>query len=192
MQKPARTREEYIASSETMFGVIASPGYPPDPEQLREHAGRAWDRCFDPSGVARQLMAVLASGDRTKELRRITAPTQVIHGLDDRLVPPRAGRDVAAAIPRREAGADRGHGPRSAAGALGALLQADRRQRRPRRAGRANGVLSTRRSRGSFRNLSLPTKASSTPLISVSGVNGFSTKPASSSRTTSRDADSPV
>ncbi len=100
MQKPARTREAYIESAATMFSVIASPAYPPDPEQLRERAGRAWDRCFCPSGVARQLMAVMASGDRTRELAKITAPTQVIHGRDDRLIPARAGRNTAAAIQR--------------------------------------------------------------------------------------------
>jgi pimeloyl-ACP methyl ester carboxylesterase len=78
--------------------VIGSPDYPTDPERLRDHAERAWDRCFYPSGVARQLMAVLASGDRTKEVRRISAPTLVVHGLADKLIPPRAGRDTAAAI----------------------------------------------------------------------------------------------
>jgi pimeloyl-ACP methyl ester carboxylesterase len=99
LQRPATSREDYIAAMTMMFGVIGSPDYPADAERMREHAERAWDRCFYPSGVARQLMAVLASGDRTRELRRITAPTLVIHGLADKLIPPRAGRDTAAAIP---------------------------------------------------------------------------------------------
>ena len=99
MRSPATTREEYMASATTMFTVIASPAYPTDAERIRENAGRAWDRSFHPSGVARQLMAVLAGGDRTRELRSITAPTLVIHGLDDRLIPVRGGKDTAAAIP---------------------------------------------------------------------------------------------
>jgi pimeloyl-ACP methyl ester carboxylesterase len=98
VRSPATTREDYITAATMMFGVIGSPDYPTDKKLLREHAERAWDRCFYPSGVARQLMAVLASGDRTKEVRRITAPTLVIHGLADKLIPPRAGRDTAAAI----------------------------------------------------------------------------------------------
>ncbi len=89
-------------SAAMMFGVIASPDFPPDPDAVRERAGRSWDRSFHPSGVARQLMAVLASGDRTKELRQIKAPTQVVHGLSDKLIPVQGGKDTAKAIPGAE------------------------------------------------------------------------------------------
>jgi len=99
LQRPATSREDYIAAMTMMFGVIGSPDYPADAERMREHAERAWDRCFYPSGVARQLMAVLASGDRTRELRRIKAPTLVIHGQADLLVRPSGGRATARAIP---------------------------------------------------------------------------------------------
>jgi len=81
-----------------IFETIGSPRFPPDPERIRERAGRSYDRCFYPIGTARQLMAVLASGNRTRHLRSIDAPTVVIHGCEDRLVPPQAGRDVAEAI----------------------------------------------------------------------------------------------
>ena len=49
-----------------------------------------------PAAVARQLAAILASGDRTAELRRITAPTLVIHGTDG----PARAASPAAARPR--------------------------------------------------------------------------------------------
>lgn len=98
LSKPATTREDYVDSVVGLIGVIGSPGYPADPERLRAQAARAWDRCFYPSGIARQLMGIMASGDRTADVRRITAPTLVVHGLADRLVPPRGGRDTAAAI----------------------------------------------------------------------------------------------
>ena len=98
LSRPATTREEYVDSVVGLIGVIGSPGYPADPERLRAQAARAWDRSFYPSGIARQLMAIMASGDRTADVRRITAPSLVIHGLADRLVPPRGGRDTAAAI----------------------------------------------------------------------------------------------
>ena len=58
-----------------------------------------YDRGLDPAGTARQLAAIIASGNRTAELRRITAPDLVIHGTADRLVRPSGGRATARAIP---------------------------------------------------------------------------------------------
>lgn len=99
LRRPPSSRDEFVEDMIKTFETIGSPAYPADPVRLRERVAASFDRCFYPAGVARQLMAVLASGDRTRELRRITAPTLVIHGEADRLVPPRAGRDTAAAIP---------------------------------------------------------------------------------------------
>jgi pimeloyl-ACP methyl ester carboxylesterase len=98
LSKPAASREDYVSSITSLVGVIGSPDYPADPDRLREQAARSWDRCYYPSGIARQLMAIMASGDRTADVRTIQAPTLVIHGLADRLVPARGGRDTAAAI----------------------------------------------------------------------------------------------
>ena len=56
-------------------------------------------RGIDPAGTARQLLAILASGDRRPLLKRIQAPTMVVHGSDDPLVPVAAGRDTAFHIP---------------------------------------------------------------------------------------------
>lgn len=61
-------------------------------------AERAVDRSFYPEGARRQLGAIIASGDRAAELARITAPTLVIHGTADRLVPPDGGEDTARLI----------------------------------------------------------------------------------------------
>ena len=99
LRSPASTREDFIRATTATFSVIGSPAYPPDPEQLRERAAISYDRCFYPAGTARQLMAIMAAGNRTRELARIEVPTVVIHGDSDPLVPPQAGRDVAAAIP---------------------------------------------------------------------------------------------
>jgi len=81
-----------------VFGIIGSPGFPADPAELRERVGRSVRRGYYPEGVARQLIAVIASGDRRKLLRTIAAPTLVIHGAADPLVPPDAGRDTARSI----------------------------------------------------------------------------------------------
>ncbi len=82
-----------------MFGVIGSPGYPATKEELRQRVGHSVRRAYEPAGTARQLLAIIASGDRRKLLRTISAPTLVIHGADDPLVPVAAGRDTAKNIP---------------------------------------------------------------------------------------------
>jgi pimeloyl-ACP methyl ester carboxylesterase len=92
-------REAYIEHTVRLFGVIGSRELPRDPAEISELAGRSYDRDHDPEGPLRQLAAVLASGDRTAELRRITAPTLVIHGTADPLVAPSGGRATARAIP---------------------------------------------------------------------------------------------
>jgi proline iminopeptidase len=78
-----------------VFGVIGSPGFPTDREDLREQLSRNVRRGYHPAGVTRQLVAIIASGDRRKLLRKVTAPTLVIHGAEDPLVPVEAGRDTA-------------------------------------------------------------------------------------------------
>lgn len=82
-----------------MFGVIGSPGYPSSREELRSRIGHSVRRAYEPAGTARQLLAIIASGDRRKLLHTITAPTLVLHGADDPLVPLAAGRDTAQNIP---------------------------------------------------------------------------------------------
>lgn len=56
-------------------------------------------RAYDPAGTLRQLLAIIAAPDRRARLKRISAPTLVIHGVDDPLVPLEAGRDTARSIP---------------------------------------------------------------------------------------------
>jgi pimeloyl-ACP methyl ester carboxylesterase len=97
--KPARTRDGYAKQAVKTFKVIGSPGYPMDEERIRAMALAAYDRCFYPPGVARQLHAANSSGDRTKRLRELRVPTVVIHGAKDPLIRPAAGRATARAIP---------------------------------------------------------------------------------------------
>jgi pimeloyl-ACP methyl ester carboxylesterase len=92
-------RATYIAQTAALFDIIGSPGFEHDPDALHDLLGRMYDRGHDPGSVTRQLAAILASGDRTAELRRITAPTLVIHGTKDRLVSKSGGRATARAIP---------------------------------------------------------------------------------------------
>lgn len=94
-----KNTESVIDHLVEMFGVIGSPGYPSTREELRQRVGHSVRRAYEPAGTARQLLAIIASGDRRKLLRTISAPTLVIHGADDPLVPLAAGRDTAQQIP---------------------------------------------------------------------------------------------
>jgi pimeloyl-ACP methyl ester carboxylesterase len=96
---PPRNRDEMIARTIRTFKVIGSPGFPFDEERVREIAGRSYDRGHSSAGVARQLHAILSSGDRTRSLRELDLPAAVIHGGSDPLVRPSGGRATAKAIP---------------------------------------------------------------------------------------------
>ena len=101
LSRPADPKdpESVIEYMVHMFGVIGSPGYPSTREELRSRIGHSVRRAYEPAGTARQLLAIIASGDRRKLLRTIAAPTLVIHGAADPLVPLAAGRDTAQQIP---------------------------------------------------------------------------------------------
>jgi pimeloyl-ACP methyl ester carboxylesterase len=96
---PPRGREEAIEHTVKVFKTIGSPGFPRDEAALRRMAGMSYDRGRNPAGAARQLAAIIASGDRREKLATITAPTLVIHGTADPLVRPSGGRATARAIP---------------------------------------------------------------------------------------------
>jgi pimeloyl-ACP methyl ester carboxylesterase len=99
LKSPPRDREGYIQHTVATFKKIGSRGFPPDEPELRRTAERSYDRGLNPAGSVRQLAAIIASGDRTPLLQTITAPTVVIHGNKDRLVPTSGGRATAKAIP---------------------------------------------------------------------------------------------
>lgn len=92
-------RDTIIAHAVRAAGVIGSPGYPADPEELRDKVVRDFERMHYPAGFARQIAAITVGGDRRKRLATITVPTLVVHGTDDPLVPVEGGRDTAASIP---------------------------------------------------------------------------------------------
>ena len=102
LRRAPSEREAFIEHMERVFAAIGSRGLPRDPEDIRAIAAMSYDRDRDPEAAGRQLAAIIAAGDRTPELRRITAPTLVIHGSADRLVSPSGGRATARAIPGAE------------------------------------------------------------------------------------------
>jgi pimeloyl-ACP methyl ester carboxylesterase len=94
-----RRRDAAVAQMVRMARVVASPGFPFEEERLRAQFAAAYDRGFSRGGVLRQLLATLSAGDRTGAVAAILAPTVVIHGDSDPLLPPAAGRGTAQAIP---------------------------------------------------------------------------------------------
>jgi len=98
MRRAPRERSAFVAHMARLFETIGSPGLPRDEQDIRELAALSYDRDRDSEGPGRQLAAIIASGDRTRELRQVQAPTLVVHGKRDPLVAPSGGRATARAI----------------------------------------------------------------------------------------------
>jgi pimeloyl-ACP methyl ester carboxylesterase len=96
-----RSADEAESRAVEWAGVVGSPGLY-DESRVRRLARTAFERSHDPDGFGRQLDAIYRARDRTERVRTIAAPTLVIHGELDPLIPPSAGRATAAAIPGAE------------------------------------------------------------------------------------------
>jgi pimeloyl-ACP methyl ester carboxylesterase len=92
-------REEFADNVVKVYEKIGSPGFESDLDAIREMALLSYDRGRDRAAPGRQLQAIVTSGSRRKDLRKIEAPTLVIHGTADRLVRPSGGSATARAIP---------------------------------------------------------------------------------------------
>jgi pimeloyl-ACP methyl ester carboxylesterase len=99
---PDQERETLVRRYINTFRVIGSPGFRASDEELRAAAEAAIDRNVCPQGFLRQLAAILASPPRRAALKTVVAPTLVLHGREDPLIPPGAGADVARAVPGAE------------------------------------------------------------------------------------------
>ena len=98
---PAKDLDAFLASAVEGAKVMGSK-YPPNEAQVRAQALSDYRRSYYPVGFQRQYAGVMASPDRRPKLKTITAPTVVIHGEDDPLVPLAGGRDTAENIPGAE------------------------------------------------------------------------------------------
>ncbi len=94
-----KDRDANIEHHLRTWQMVGSPGYQTSPEEMRAHAERSFDRAHYPRGLARQTVAIFASGDRVPLLAGISAPTLIIHGRDDRVIPVAAAYDLAEHIP---------------------------------------------------------------------------------------------
>ena len=95
---PPAEREANIAASVERARIISSPRYF-DAADAAVRSAASFDRAFYPEGVARQLVAIRASGHRAEGLRALKVPTLVIHGRADPLITLKGGERTAELVP---------------------------------------------------------------------------------------------
>jgi pimeloyl-ACP methyl ester carboxylesterase len=119
----ATTRDEAIEASVETTRLIASPEHF-DEAVARQRAAESYDRCFNPAGVGRHLLAILASGSRAEGLAQLDVPTVVIHGSVDPLVTPSGGERTAELVPGAELVMIEGMGHDLPPAVLGPIVEA--------------------------------------------------------------------
>jgi len=98
--KPMPTdRQGFVDNELANYRVIGSRALLIDEEWRRRRFERIFDWGIDPAGQGRQVMAIVASGDRTAALSSVALPTLVVHGEVDTLVTPSGGEATARAVP---------------------------------------------------------------------------------------------
>lgn len=95
---PAHRRERF----NRVLNAIGSAQYPRSEEERDRIFSKmeAQSPARSVEGTARQLLAILQSGDRRSQLARLRVPGLVLHGTADTLLPPAAGREVAELLQR--------------------------------------------------------------------------------------------
>jgi pimeloyl-ACP methyl ester carboxylesterase len=96
---PAPSRAAYIDRQVAAHHVYGSKPEWLDDDAIRARAAAAFDRCFYPEGIGRQMHAIGRDGSRSTELAELRLPALVIHGSRDTLINPSGGRQTASVIP---------------------------------------------------------------------------------------------
>jgi pimeloyl-ACP methyl ester carboxylesterase len=96
-RRPFPTRGDAVEMGIEMFRKVCGPTF--DEAEFRRLAEISVTRSWRPAGTGRQAAAIIAGGDRTRELRSLRVPALVIHGMLDPLVRPSGGIATAKAIP---------------------------------------------------------------------------------------------
>lgn len=118
----------YLDHQVDLNRILGSPAYPGSDDELRNYAALAAERAWNPSGAARQLAAGRGSADRRSQLRKLSVPTVIVHGVNDLLIPCEAGEDLAANIDQSWLAKIRGMGhdlPEELLGLFVALIRAN-------------------------------------------------------------------
>lgn len=103
LSRPRDNSEEAIVDNTMqLLRAIGSPGFPMDEAVVRDRVIAAVRRGFNPAGTLRQMTAVVGDTKRAGELKAMQAPTLVVHGKDDPLIPFACAEDTARRIPRAQ------------------------------------------------------------------------------------------
>ena len=97
-KREAPNRAVALEQQADLLAALGSPTVSDDRQLLLQQAQIAYDRAFNPEGVQRQLLAILAEPSRVELLNRLRVPTLVVHGTADPLLPVMHGVHVAAHI----------------------------------------------------------------------------------------------
>ncbi|MEB0093132.1 alpha/beta hydrolase [Pseudomonas sp. CCI1.2] len=97
-RRSAPNREVAVEQQADLLAALGSPQVVDDRKLLLQQAAVSYDRAFNPDGVKRQILAILAEPSRVELLDRLRVPTLVVHGTADPLLPVMHGIHVAAHI----------------------------------------------------------------------------------------------
>ncbi|KPA93252.1 putative hydrolase or acyltransferase of alpha/beta superfamily [Pseudomonas asplenii] len=97
-RRSAPNRQVAIEQQADLLAALGSPEVKDDRHKLLQQAATAYDRAFNPEGVKRQIMAILAEPSRVPLLNQLRVPTLVVHGTADPLLPVMHGVHLAAHI----------------------------------------------------------------------------------------------
>ena len=100
LMKPTqgKSAEKVIERTVELHKMLMSPGFPTPEQELRELIKTAFERAYNPGGIMRQMHAMVVSGSIESQLRKVRAPTQVVHGDSDKIVPLACGKRIAERI----------------------------------------------------------------------------------------------
>ena len=97
-RRGAPNREVALEQQADLLAALGSPAVTDDRQALLQQAALSYDRAFNPEGVKRQIMAILAEPSRVALLNQLRVPTLVVHGTADPLLPVMHGVHLAAHI----------------------------------------------------------------------------------------------
>ncbi|MHA6128741.1 alpha/beta fold hydrolase [Pseudomonas fluorescens group sp. PF-1] len=97
-RRGAPNREVALEQQADLLAALGSPMVTDDRQALLHQAAVSYDRAFNPEGVKRQIMAILAEPSRVALLNQLRVPALVVHGTADPLLPVMHGVHLAAHI----------------------------------------------------------------------------------------------
>lgn len=95
-------KKGHIGAKMESVRLISSRTHPPTEQELAQRLKRALERDSEKHGARRQLSAIVATKNRKSVTRRVNAPTLIIHGAEDRLIPIKFGKKNADLIDNAE------------------------------------------------------------------------------------------